>query len=430
MAETKIKFMDLSFGISQIREKIDYVLKKAIDNADFIGGAEITNFEREFSEFLIQDSIESNLDSIKSQQIPFVIGVGNGTDALEIAIKALNLPKNSEVLVPANTFAASAEAIINNGLCAIFVDCTSDYLLDLNDLKRKITPNSAAIIAVHLYGRSCNMDKILQIAKENNLKVIEDCAQAHGARFFGDSDSIKSNLIESENAPKVGTIGDIATFSFYPGKNLGAFGDGGAIVCKNKTIAQKARQIAQHGALQKYEHEIIGRNSRLDSIQAAILRVKLPHLDNWTSLRQNAAKMYFAELFGIGDLILPFSLNGAKIAQNFQAKKESLSAEFCQNEAALSVWHLFVIRTKFRDELKDFLAKNNIESGLHYPHSLPQCKAFSECEQVINLNAKNANSWSGKLLSLPMGEHMDKEKINRVCAAIKEFFTTKQIHKQ
>lgn len=362
-----IKFLDLHKQYLSMKDEIDNAIFDVIKKSSFVGGEIVKEFEVEFAEY-IGGGVHS-------------LGVANGTDALEIAIEALNLPKDSEVLVPANTFAASAEAVVRNNLKVVFVDCASDYTMDIDDLNSKINKNTSAVIAVHLYGQSARIDKILELAKNNNLKVIEDCAQAHGATF---------------DNRRVGSFGDIATFSFYPGKNLGAYGDGGAIVSKNFELLEKCRAISTHGGLKKYEHIIAGRNSRLDTMQAAILMVKLKYLDKWIQRRNEIAKMYLKGLSGC--VVLP------------EVK-----------EACMSVWHLFVIRLKNRESLIKHLEFKGIETGLHYPNALPNTPAFSNKEYVVDTKITNANMWQDEILSIPMGEHLSNLEVEFVIEAIKEF---------
>ena len=354
----KVKFLDLHKQYLGIKTEVDLAISRVIENSTFVGGKEVSAFEEEFSHFLGGD--------VKS------LSVANGTDALEIAFEALDLPKGSEVLVPANTFAASAEAVVRNGLKIVFVDCEEDYNFDIADLKAKVTPQTSAILAVHLYGQPACMEEILTLAKQHSLKVIEDCAQAHGAKYKGQ---------------KVGTFGDIATFSFYPGKNLGAYGDGGMIVSTHLDLIEKCTKIAHHGGLKKYEHQIVGRNSRLDGIQAAILRVKLRHLDSWNKKRREVAKLYFE---GLRDshFILPYV-----------------------KEDTECVWHLFVVRCENREHTMEVLRSKDIEVGLHYPIALPNTPAFNNQNYVRETPTPKATLWQDKILSLPMGEHLNKEEV-------------------
>ena len=230
-----VKFLDLHKQYIAIKNDIDTAIHSVITDSAFIGGKYIKKFEEEFASY---------------QDAKYCIGVGNGTDALEIAIKSLNLPKFSEIIVPANSFIASAEAVSNSGHKIIFCDANSDdYTINLKDIEERITPNTSAIIAVHLYGHPCNMDPLLELANKYDLKIIEDCAQAHGAEYKG---------------VRVGAIGDIGCFSFYPGKNLGAYGDAGAIVTNNRELYFKCQMISNHGRIDKYDHLLEGRTSSLD----------------------------------------------------------------------------------------------------------------------------------------------------------------------
>ena len=363
-----IKFLDLKKQYSKINIEIDGAIKNVINNTAFIGGKYLKKFEEDFAKY---------------QNSKYCIGVANGTDGLEIVLEALNLPKNSEVLVPANSFISTAEAVTRAGHKVVFCDCDKDnYTISIPSLLTKITKKTRAIIVVHLYGHPCDMDKILSIAKRKKLKVIEDCAQAHGAEY---------------KAKKIGTLADAGVFSFYPGKNLGAFGDGGAITTNNSSLERITRMISNHGRVKKYEHEFEGRNSRLDGIQAAILSVKLKYLDNWTDIRINMAEEYFKNLKNISNIILP--------------KKE---------EWAKHVYHLYVIRTNKREELKSKLFDKNIETGVHYPTALPKLKAYRYLKQF---NEKFfANKFDSELLSLPMGEHLKKKEIQFVCKQLANFF--------
>ncbi|TLD81378.1 DegT/DnrJ/EryC1/StrS family aminotransferase [Helicobacter sp. MIT 11-5569] len=365
-----IKFLDLKKQYLSIKEEVDRAIAQVIESSAFVGGSEVSAFEEEFGKFISADG------KVKA------LGVANGTDALEIAIETLHLPKDSVVLVPANTFAASAEAVVRNGLKVQFVDCGEDYSLDIADLKAKITPDVRAIVVVHLYGIPANIEEILALAREHHLKVIEDCAQAHGAKFKGQC---------------VGSFGDIAAFSFYPGKNLGAYGDGGAIVSRDSALLSHCEEIAHHGGLKKYEHNIVGRNSRLDNLQAAILRVKLRHLESWNTRRREVAKLYLEGFKDSQDIVLP------KV-----------------KESCICVWHLFVVRCENRAAVIEALNKAGIQTGLHYPIALPNTPAFSKKPYVVESECKNASLWQDKILSLPMGEHLEDEEVLAVIKAVKE----------
>lgn len=360
-----IKFLDLNSQYQGIKQEIDSVIKEVIETSSFIGGKFVSHFEDDFSSYI---------------NAKYCIGVGNGTDALEIAIEALDLPKNSEIIVPANSFIASSEAVTRTGHRVIFSDANAeDYTIDIDDLKTRITSNTSAIIVVHLYGHPCHMEPIIELANNHGLKIIEDCAQAHGAEYKG---------------KRVGSIGDIAAFSFYPGKNLGAYGDGGAITTNNESLAEKCRKIANHGRLSKYDHEFEGRNSRLDSIQAAILSVKLKYLEEWTNKRIKAADNYLIELSNINAITLPVRQDWAR-----------------------QVYHLFVIRSNERDLIKAELNKQGVDCGIHYPIALPKLKAY----EYLNQYNEKGFAWESDktLLSLPINEFITVDEIRLIGQVIR-----------
>ncbi|CAI8753115.1 erythromycin biosynthesis sensory transduction protein eryC1 [Pseudomonas soli] len=365
-----VKFLDLHAQYQTIRGEIDAAISDVIANSSFIGGKGVRAFEEAFASYC---------------GARFCLGVGNGTDALEIAIEALDLPPGSEVLVPANSFIASSEAVSRCGHKVVFVDNDADtYVISVDDVLKKLTVNTKAIIAVHLYGHPCDMKALSDICKSRGIYLIEDCAQAHGAEFEGQ---------------RVGSIGDISAFSFYPGKNLGAYGDAGAIVTNDEALSLRCRQIANHGRIAKYDHAFEGRNSRLDGLQAAILSVKLKHLDDWTAKRIEIADRYLQGLADVSLLTLPRRQAWAK-----------------------QVYHLFVIRTEYRDELKAFLEQAGIETGVHYPKALPKLQAYAYLDQEDT--AANYYTQDSTLLSLPIGEHLSLSQIDSVIAAVREFFST------
>lgn len=357
-----VKFLDLNKQYQGIKAEIDAAIAQVIADSAYINGPRVKAFEQAFAAY---------------QQAKYCVGVANGTDALEIAIEALDLPRG-KIIVPANTFIASAEAITRVGHQVEFCDCNPDnYTLSIEDLKKRITPETRAIVAVHLYGHPCDMDEILKLAKQHNLKVIEDCAQAHGAEYKGH---------------RVGSIGDVGCFSFYPGKNLGAYGDAGAILSNSEAIATRARMIANHGRIEKYNHEFEGRNSRLDGMQAAILNAKLGHLDNWIAKRRNVAARYLEGLKSCPSITLP-------------------KAESWANPA----YHLFVIRTEDRDGLQAYLKEQGIQTGIHYPIALPKLKAFDYWQGNPTVDA---NRLDCQLLSLPMGDHLELDEVDEVIKAV------------
>lgn len=361
-----VKFLDLKKQYLSIQGEIGNAINSVLNDTAFVGGKYVKQFEEAFAGY-----IGTN----------FCIGVGNGTDALEIALESLDLPTGSEVIVPANSFIASSEAITRAGLKVRFCDHNDYYTMDIADLEKQINPNTSAIMPVHLYGQPAMMDEILAIAKKHNLKVIEDCAQAHGAEYKG---------------RKVGTIGDVACFSFYPGKNLGAYGDAGAIVTNNAEIAEKCRLIANHGSKVKYHHEMEGRNSRMDGINAAVLYAKLYHIDKWNHIRNEAGNYYINSL---KDLQLP-------------VMPQIMPDTF-------HVFHLFVIRHPKRDELAEFLKSDEIETGIHYPVSLPRLKAYHYINQ--DTSYMNATKFDSQLLSLPMGDHLTNVECDLVIDAIRKY---------
>lgn len=363
-----VRFLDLAGQYLSIQKEIDAAISSVITASAFIGGRYVAAFEEEFAAY---------------QRAAHCVGVGNGTDALEIFLEALDLPSGSEVLVPANTFIATSEAVTRSGHRVVFCDCDpQSYTIDPADAARRITSRTRAIIAVHLYGQPCAMDELMALAREHGLKVVEDCAQAHGAEYKG---------------RRVGTFGEAGTFSFYPGKNLGAYGDGGAIVTNNDDLAHRCRMIANHGRIGKYDHEFEGRNSRLDGLQAAILSVKLRHLEGWLERRIAVAGLYRELLSGLADIVVPDS----------------------PGEGMRHVYHLFVIRCRERDRLQAFLKTRGIETGVHYPQALPKLAAYAYLGQAGE--GMFANRADGELLSLPMGEHLSDADVRRVAEAVREF---------
>lgn len=374
----EIKFLDLAKEYHQLKPEIDLALEEIFQSSSFINGKQVSDFEAHFADFL---------------EVGGCIGVGNGTDALEIAIKALDLPKNSEIILPANSFIASLEAVINNGYKAVLVDCGEDFLIDDECIKKALSPKTSGIMPVHLYGRACNMEKILKIAKQNNLKIIEDCSQAHGA---------KSTINGSYK--NVGSIGDVGCFSFYPGKNLGAYGDGGAISSNDTALLQKCKIIANHGNdKEKYHHTLLGRNSRLDSIQAAIIDIKLKYLSQSNKHRQKISELYTKKLSSIPHITTP---------------PPSSYKDHC-------VWHLYtiILDDNFykRDELKQYLQDLAISTGIHYPQALSEIEAVTQNQDCILCPTPNAQKYSKNTLSLPIGNHIQEKEVDYICGVIEDF---------
>ena len=360
-----IPFVDLKSQYQSLKHEFDEAILKVVAETAFISGKYARAFEEAFAEYL---------------GVQHCIAVANGTDALEIGLKAIGVGVGDEVLVPANTFFATAEAVGNVGAKPVFVDIEPNfYNLDPSKIEEKITPRTKALIPVHLYGLPAEMDEIMALAQKHGLKVLEDCAQAHGATYKGKT---------------VGTFGDVATFSFYPSKNLGAFGDAGAIVTNNAETAEIARLIANHGQIAKNRHSLIGRNSRLDGIQAAVLSVKLPHLDAWLEARRRNAALY-NELLADSGLQLPFA-----------------------PEHSRHTYHLYVVQVPNREAVQQKLSEAGIESGTHYPTALPFLEAYAH----LNYQPSDfpvAHAQMDKILSLPMYAELTEEMIERVCQTLK-----------
>ena len=363
-----IRFLDLKKQTKNIQNKIFLSIKKNIDKSSFIKGKDQINFEKSFAKYL---------------GVKYCLGVANGTDALEIAIKALNLRKGSEILVPANTWISTAEAVLNNNFKVKFIDVDESHNICLRDLKKRITSRTSAIIVVHLFGNPANILEIKKLTKIHSIKIIEDCAQSHGAEI---------------NKKKTSSFGDISTFSFFPSKNLGCYGDGGCIVTNKKSLHILSKKIANHGGLKKNQHNLVGRNSRLDNIQAGILDLKLTQLDKWIKLRQRQVDMYKKELENIGDI---------KFVKTLKKSKSSN--------------HLFVIKTNKRNKLKLYLGKKQVSTGIHYPLSLPEVPIFKS-KHLSYCKNMNAVKWSKNIISLPIGEHLTNLEIRKICNYIKKFF--------
>jgi dTDP-4-amino-4,6-dideoxygalactose transaminase len=365
--ETMVRFLDLRRQYESIQGEVDAAIRAVLADTAFVSGPHARRFEEEFAAF---------------QRVAHCVAMANGTDAIEIALEALDLPPGSEVIVPANSFIASSEAVTRSGLRVVFADCDpGTYTLSPADVERRITPRTSAIMAVHLYGHPCDMDALLAIAARHGLRVIEDCAQAHGAEYRG---------------RRVGGIGDLATWSFYPGKNLGAYGDAGAVTTNDAALAKRCRMIANHGRVAKYDHEFEGRNSRMDGLQGAILSAKLPHLEGWLDTRIALADEY-RRVLADADLVLPAAEPWAR-----------------------HVYHLFVVRTPERDALQRWLSEQGVETGIHYPIALPKLKAYEYLGQAGEPTF--ANGADGQLLSLPIGEHLEPADLATVARAVEGFF--------
>ncbi len=340
-------FVDLAWQTAQIRAETSTAIGRIINESSFILGDDTEAFESAYAGY---------------SGVEHCIGVGNGTDALELAIQAAGVGAGDEVILPANTFAATAEAVVRVGATPVLVDCTDDYLISTEAVADVITPRTKMVIPVHLYGQTAPVESIREAVGDDVL-ILEDAAQSQGAR---------------RNGEMSGSLGDIAATSFYPGKNLGAFGDAGAVLTDDDEIATTIRRLRNHGGTAKYEHSLLGRNSRLDGIQAVVLSAKLPHLDGWNQLRRDAATTYGMLLGGDDRIQLPIVSHG--------------------NE---HVFHLYVIRTSHRDRILAGLAAAGIGAGIHYPKPVHLLPAFGFLGLGVG-SFPRAEALSHEILSLPI----------------------------
>lgn len=364
----QVPFLDLKAQYRQIENEVLPIVTEAMNNGAFIGGPHVSGFEKEFSEFCESE---------------YCVGVGSGTDALRFALMACSVGAGDEVITVSNTFIATTETISQVGAIPVFIDVHPEtWNMDISKIEDAISEKTKAIIPVHLYGQPANMAPILKIAEKHNLVVIEDACQAHGALY---------------NNKKAGSMGTAGCFSFYPGKNLGAFGEGGAVVTQDERIANQIQMIRDHGQNEKYFHEIEGYNGRLDAIQAGILRIKLKRLDDWNQARKQNAAYYSENLSRIHGVTIP-----------------------AETDFATSVYHLYVILVNDRDGLQQYLKEKRIATGLHYPLPLHLQKAYKHLGYkkgdlpITEIAAK-------RLLSLPMYPELTREHIEYVVESIKEF---------
>jgi dTDP-4-amino-4,6-dideoxygalactose transaminase len=368
MHSTQIPFVDLKAQYQSIGEEVRSAIADTLRNADFILGQAVNAFEEEFAQLC---------------GVKFAVGVDSGTSALELALRAYGIGPGDEVITAANTFIATALAISYTGARPVLVDVDSQtFTMDVAQLERTITPQTRAIIPVHLYGHPADMDPIMQIAQRYELTVIEDACQAHGARYKG---------------KPVGSLGHAAAFSFYPAKNLGAYGDGGAVVTNNERVATSLQLLRNLGQREKYHHTLRGYNHRLDTLHAAALRVKLRHLDAWNAARRRHAHLY-TDLLTDSPVIAPVEASYAE-----------------------AVYHLYVIRAGHRDALRAYLRDKGIDTGIHYPIPIHRQPAYHDlgyekgCFPITE-------ECAGHILSLPMYAELTSAAIEYVVAAIKEFY--------
>jgi dTDP-4-amino-4,6-dideoxygalactose transaminase len=369
MGTVNIPFLSFEAVNRQIKSEVAKAFENVFDDGWYIMGKQLNAFEIEYATF---------------NNVQHSIGISNGLDALHIALKALNIEQGDEVIIPSHTYIATALAISYVGATPIFVEPDiASYNIDPAKIESAITSRTKAIIPVHLYGQACNMTAIDNIAKKYQLYIIEDNAQSHGASW----------------AEKLtGSWGNINATSFYPGKNLGALGDAGAVTTNDSFLAEKAGMLRNYGSSKKYLNEVIGYNQRLDEIQAAFLRVKLRYLSNWTKQRQAIAAQYNQLLNGIGDIVLPVVVNGAT-----------------------HVFHLYVIRTKRRDSLQEYLKHHGIETLIHYPIPVHLQEAYKSLGHQKG-SFPIAESISSTCLSLPIWPGMTSEQVYAICDKIRKYF--------
>ncbi|MBP6985346.1 MAG: DegT/DnrJ/EryC1/StrS family aminotransferase [Alphaproteobacteria bacterium] len=362
-------FLDLAAGYLELKHELDAAYQRVMGLGMYIGGAEVEAFQREYAVYC---------------GAKYCVGMGNGLDALTIILRALGIGDGDEVIVPTNTFIATWQAVTQVGATVVPVEpCEKTYNIDPEKIVAAITPKTKAIMPVHLYGQVAAMDEINSIANSYGLQVVEDAAQSQGAAL---------------NQQKAGTFGIASGFSFYPGKNLGAFGDAGAVTTNDEILAEKIAMFGNYGSKIKYKHEIMGFNSRLDPLQAAFLRVKIKYLDEWNARRQKIASTYNAELCDVDGLVLPYAENPRQ-----------------------HVWHMYVVRVKDRAGFRSHLEMLGVPTGIHYPtpphlqgayaHLGLKLGAFPISEQIHK-----------QVVSLPIGPHMTEEMVEKVIMAVRSYY--------
>jgi dTDP-4-amino-4,6-dideoxygalactose transaminase len=363
----KVRFVDLQAQYRTIKNEVDAAMAEVVERTDFILGEEVKRFEEEFARYC---------------EAEHAVGVDNGTAALELAFRALGIGPGDEVLVPANTFIATAAAVSFTGATPVFVDADSiTYNVDVGRLHRHLTPRTRAVAPVHLYGQPADMDPIMEFAREHGLLVVEDACQAHGARYKG---------------RRVGSIGHAAAFSFYPGKNLGAYGDGGAVVTNDERVAERVRVLRNCGQAEKYQHVAPAWNHRLDTLQAAVLRTKLPYLDQWNAQRRRWAALY-DDLLAVEGVTTPVSASYAE-----------------------PVHHLYVIAVEDRHGLQAHLAANGVATGIHYPVPIHLQPVYADLGYRRG-DFPVAERLAGHILSLPMFAELTEDQVRGVAALVRDF---------
>ncbi len=364
---SSIPLVDLATQSRAIRDEVLSRMSAVIDAGRYILGEEVEQFETQFAEYC---------------QVPHCVGVANGTDALHLALRALDVGEGDEVITVGNSYVATAFAIAYTGATAVFVDIDpTDFNIDVNLIEEAITKRTKAIIPVHLFGQPARMQEIREIADRHGLRIVEDCAQSHGAEIDGQ---------------RCGSLSDIGCFSFYPGKNLGAFGDGGANTTRDPKLAEKLKLLRNYGQRIKNRHDMLGYNCRLDTLQACVLLTKMKHIENWTEQRRQVAKWYQEELADT-DLILPQERDGVR-----------------------HVYHLYVVRHPQRDRLISHLAQNDISCGIHYPNPLHTAQPFLG-STTFPLDLPICSQLANEIVSLPMYPEMTKQHVSRIGDSIRAF---------
>lgn len=369
-AHLRVPFVDLRAQYETLRDEVEARMGRVLESGSFILGPHVLEFEHAFADYL---------------DVRHAIGLANGTDALLLTLKALGIGPGDEVITAANTFVATVEAIVHAGARPFLVDIDpASYTLDPARVGRAVTPRTRALIVVHLYGQSADLDALAALARRHDLILIEDATQAHGAWYRGQ---------------RVGSIGRAACFSFYPAKNLGAYGDAGAAVTNDDDLARSLRKLRDHGSAAKYDHEVVGYNSRLDELQAAVLLAKLPHLDRWNALRQNHAHRYDALLSGVPGVTTPV-----------------------QRAEGSHVFHLYVIRVAQgeRDTLREYLGERGIGTGIHYPQPVHLTAAFRHLGYRVGAFPV-AEAAAAEVLSLPVYPELTEEQVAYVAQQIAQF---------
>jgi dTDP-4-amino-4,6-dideoxygalactose transaminase len=361
-----IPFLDVAAGYRELRDDLDAAYRRVMDAGRFVLGGEVEAFESEFAEYC---------------GVAHCVTVGNGLDALALALRAYDVGPGDEVIVPAHTFIATWLAVTHVGATSVAVEPDPvTYTIDPDRVAAVVTPRTKAIIPVHLYGQPADMTPLRAVAEEHGLRLLEDAAQAHGAVYHW---------------RRAGGLGDCGCFSFYPAKNLGCFGDGGAVTTNDAALADRLRLLRNYGAERKYEHDLPGLNSRLDELQAAFLRVKLRHLDEWNGRRRRLASIYRNALADCGSVVLPAVRTGTEHS-----------------------WHLFVVRHLQRDDMLRHLADLGIGTQVHYPVPPHRSNAYADWRgPELQISERLA----GEVLSLPMGPHLTDAEVRRVCDAVRRF---------